>query len=52
MDVETGLLARLGQGFDEILPVHIGLEDVPRAVGPAHDVVNGPGIPRLSICEA
>ena len=43
MDLKTGLLARLGQSFDEILPVDIALAEVPRAVGPAHHVIHRSG---------
>jgi hypothetical protein len=41
MNLKTGLLARLGQGLEEILAIHIVQENVVPAVTPAHDMVNG-----------
>ena len=41
MDLETGLLAGLGQRFEKVLPIHIIQIDVLAPVPTTHDVVNG-----------
>ena len=35
VNLKTGLVTRFGQGFDEILPVHVRLKNIPMGVGPA-----------------
>ena len=39
----VGLLARLGQGPNEVVPVHVVQEDVLTLVPAAHDVIHRPG---------
>jgi hypothetical protein len=41
VNLKAGLRARLGQGLDKILPIHIRFEDIPLAIGPTHHMVNG-----------
>jgi hypothetical protein len=43
MHPPIGLLARFGQGLEEILPVHVVPIDVPAPVPAAHHMVDGPG---------
>ena len=44
MDLPAGLLARLGQGLQEIMAIHIIQEDVLLSVSPAHHMTDGTGI--------
>ena len=45
MDIEAALLAGLGQGLEDILPVNVVLEDVLPTVATAHHMANRPGEP-------
>ncbi|MDA1275833.1 MAG: hypothetical protein O2960_17600 [Verrucomicrobia bacterium] len=45
MNLPVGLLARLGQSLDELMPVHVTQEDVFTLISTAHDVINRAGIP-------
>jgi hypothetical protein len=44
MHLKTSLLARLGQGLEKIVPIHIIQENLVPAVASAHDMVNGSGV--------
>lgn len=44
MHLPAGLLAGLGEGFEEIVAVHVIQENFSPPVPPAHDVVQGTGI--------
>ncbi|HOX58372.1 MAG TPA: hypothetical protein P5205_14800 [Candidatus Paceibacterota bacterium] len=44
MHLPAGILKRFGQGLDEILPVHVIGKNLPPAVAPGHDGVDGAGI--------
>ncbi len=44
MNLEIRLLASLGQGLEEILAIHLIVEDVFPPISTTHDVVDGTGI--------
>jgi hypothetical protein len=44
MHLPAGFLARFGQGFDQIVPVHIVQKNVFAPVAPAHHMIHGTGI--------
>ncbi len=44
MYLPAGFYAGLGQGFDEVVPVHVVEEDVIPLVATTHDMVNRAGI--------
>jgi hypothetical protein len=46
MHFKPGLLARLGESLEEILPVYVIKKNVLPAVAPAQDVIDGPGVLR------
>ena len=43
MRLPAGVLARLSQGFDEVLAVHVVQKDIFAPIPSAHGVKNGPG---------
>jgi sorbitol-specific phosphotransferase system component IIA len=43
MHLETGLLTRFRQRLEEVLPIHVVVEDVFPPITPAEHMINGPG---------
>src|SRR5713226_3284176 len=44
VDLPPGLLAGLGEGLEEIVPIHVVQVDLLAAIATAHDMVHRPGI--------